>query len=243
MRHPADTRPAPAIQVALVEDDPLFASALAQAINAAPDMALGPVLATRAEALGLVQAGPAPDVLLVDLGLPDGSGLDVIRAATLAWPRCSVMVSTALADDAHVLASIEAGASGYLLKDAAPTDIACEIRALHAGGSPISPLVARRVLQRLRRPDAQAPLVPAAPAGTADEADAPRSLLSPRETQVLELAARGHTYDEIAQRLDVSGHTVATFVRRIYAKLDVRTKVEALNAARLRGLLDRPPSH
>ena len=103
----------------------------------------------RDEALALLE-GPAADVLLVDLGLPDGSGIDVIRTAQAAWPSCAVMVTTAFGDEAHVIASIEAGASGYLLKDGPPQYVVQEIRTLRQGGSPISPLIARRVLQRLR---------------------------------------------------------------------------------------------
>lgn len=213
-----------AIRVAVVEDDPAFRTAFAYAVQAAPDMALAWVVATRGEALALLE-GPAADVLLVDLGLPDGSGIDVIRAAQEAWPGCAVMVTTAFGDEAHVIASIEAGASGYLLKDGPPQYVVQEIRTLRQGGSPISPLIARRVLQRLR----VAPPPAAVPAGEA--------LLSQREAQVLELAAKGFQFDEIAQRLQVSRHTVQTFVRRIYAKLEVNSKMEAVNEARRMGLL------
>jgi DNA-binding NarL/FixJ family response regulator len=213
-----------AIRVAVVEDDPAFRTAFAYAVQAAPDMALAWVAATRGEALALLE-GPAADVLLVDLGLPDGSGIDVIRTAQAAWPSCAVMVTTAFGDEAHVIASIEAGASGYLLKDGPPQYVVQEIRTLRQGGSPISPLIARRVLQRLR----VAPPPSAVPAGEA--------LLSQREAQVLELAAKGFQFDEIAQRLQVSRHTVQTFVRRIYAKLEVNSKMEAVNEARRMGLL------
>lgn len=213
-----------AIRVAVVEDDPAFRTAFAYAIQAASDMALAWVAATRGEALAQLQ-GPAADVLLVDLGLPDGSGIDVIRAAQAAWPGCAVMVTTAFGDEAHVIASIEAGASGYLLKDGPAQYVVQEIRTLQQGGSPISPLIARRVLQRLR----VAP-PPAAPPGG-------EAVLSQREAQVLELAAKGFQFDEIAQRLQVSRHTVQTFVRRIYAKLEVHSKMEAVNEARRMGLL------
>ena len=214
--------PAPLpIRVAVVEDDTRFREAFERAIATAPDMTLAAVATNRTEGLAMLRTALA-DVLLVDLGLPDGSGVDVIRAAQQAWPGCAVMVTTAFADEAHVRASIEAGAAGYLLKDSAPEQIASEIRVLQGGGSPISPLIARRVLLRLR--------APASP-------PAPDAALSARETQVLELVAKGFTFEEVAQRLAVSPHTVQTFVRRIYAKLEVNSKMEAVNEARRQGLL------
>lgn len=186
-------------------------------------MVLCAVAGTRAEALELLR-GPPADVLLVDLGLPDGSGIDVIRAAQSAWPACATMVTTVFGDEGHVLASIEAGASGYLLKDGPPQYVVQEIRTLQRGGSPISPIIARRILQRLR--------------AVGGAATAPCDVtLSHRETQVLELVAKGFQFDEIAQRLDVSHHTVQTFVRRIYAKLEVHSKLEAVFEARRMGLL------
>ena len=213
--------------MAVVEDDPAFRAAFVAAIEAAADTEIAGVARSRAEGLAML-GGPAPQVLLVDLGLPDGSGIDVIRAAQVTWPACEAVVTTAFGDEAHVLAAIEAGASGYLLKDSTPEKVVEEIRLLHSGGSPISPLIARRVLQRLRlpRPDS---------ASTPVEAAA----LSARETEVLEWAAKGFTYEETAQRLSVSLHTVQTFVRRIYAKLEVNSKMEAVNEARRKGLLPR----
>lgn len=215
------------IRVAVVEDDPAFRAAFVAAIGAAADTEIAAVASSRAQGLAML-GGPAPEVLLVDLGLPDGSGIDVIRAAQVAWPGCEAVVTTAFGDESHVLAAIEAGASGYLLKDSTPEKVVEEIRLLHAGGSPISPLIARRVLQRLRQPRPDSASTPAEAA-----------VLSARETEVLEWAAKGFTYEETAQRLSVSLHTVQTFVRRIYAKLEVNSKMEAVNEARRKGLLPR----
>jgi DNA-binding NarL/FixJ family response regulator len=220
---------APRIHVAIVEDDLGFRSALARALLAAPDMKLAGTAGTKAEGIALLQ-GPPVDVLLVDLGLPDGSGIEVIRAAARQWPSCSIMVSTNFGDETHVMRSIEAGAAGYLLKDSSQAKIVDEIRSLASGGSPISPIIARQVLARFRQ---------AAPAGTGGAklpADPP-SPLSTREKEVLDFITKGFTAVEIAKLMDLSHFTVRTFVRRIYSKLNVTSKAEAIYEAKTLGLL------
>jgi len=234
--HAAPLSPA-TIRVAVVEDDLNFQAALDRALNATPDMALTGKAVTRAQGLALLQGAPA-DVLLVDLGLPDGSGIDVIQAATRLWPQCAIMVSTTFGDETHVMRSIEAGAAGYLLKDSDPVEIAEEIRSLMAGGSPISPIIARQVLRRFRS-------APAAgtPADSGPEAPAPKppddapASLSPREREVLNYITKGFTVDEIAGLMQVSHYTVQSFVRRIYSKLKVKSKAEAIYEARHQGIL------
>jgi DNA-binding NarL/FixJ family response regulator len=218
------------IQVALVEDDVEVQSAIMAAVHASPDMHIACVASTCAAGLLALQQPPA-DVLLVDLGLPDGTGIDVIRAASVLWPSCAVMVCTTFADEAHVLQSIEAGASGYLLKDGAAGDMLNEIRSLHGGGSPISPLIARQILTRFRAAPTAAPDAVAAPHDNA------AATLSTREKEVLELITKGFTAEEIAKLILVSQHTVQTYVRRIYSKLKVKSKAEAIFEARSLGLL------
>lgn len=227
-----DPAPRP-IHVAIVEDDPDFGSALSLVVQGCTDMRLSGRAGTQAEGLALL-AGPPADVLLVDLGLPDGSGIEVIRAAAQLWPSCSIMVSTNFGDETHVMRSIEAGAAGYLLKDSSPARMTDEIRSLANGGSPISPIIARQVLARFRG-------LPAAPAsgngagpGVADD-DAP--LLSQREKQVLDYITKGFTVHEIAALMQLSHFTIRTFVRRIYSKLKVSSKAEAIYEARSQGLL------
>nr|WP_315204436.1 response regulator transcription factor [uncultured Albidiferax sp.] len=225
-----DTALASTIQVALVEDDVFFAQALADAIQAAPGMDLLGTAANCQQARQML-ATPAADVLLVDLGLPDGPGLDIIRAAQQLWPRCLVMVSTVFGDEAHVIQSLEAGASGYLLKDSTPALTVEEIRNVHAGGSPISPLIARQLLTRFRHAmaseSAPMPLLP----------QEEQARLSPRERQVLDYITKGFSYEEIGTLMGVSRNTVLSFVRRIYAKLKVRSQLEAIYEARVQGLL------
>ena len=219
------------IHVVLVEDDVNFQGALIMAIETAPDMVLRAMASTRAQGLQMLAQVPA-DVLLVDLGLPDGSGIDVIRQAHERWPTCNIMVCTTFGDEAHVLQSIEAGAAGYLLKDSTPQNMVAEIRSLHAGGSPISPQIARHILMRFRG----SPQASAAVAEPREPAK-PRVALSDREQEVLEYITKGFTTPEIAALMSVSTHTVISFVRRIYAKLEVHSRTEAVYEARSQGLL------
>ena len=232
---PPDQLPAPwpaPLRVGVVEDDAASRETLVAMIGAQPDLGLALLATSRAEALALLPEAPL-DVLLVDLGLPDGSGLDVIRAARAQWPDCSVLVSTIFGDEDHVLRSIEAGAMGYLLKDVSAAELAQEIRNLHAGGSPISPMVARKILMRAAATPSPIPVLAPVPAPLPEPAVA----LSAREREVLQLVSKGFTTDEAAAALGVSGTTVLTFVRRIYAKLQVSTRAEAIAVAHQRGLL------
>jgi DNA-binding NarL/FixJ family response regulator len=221
------------IGVALVEDDVHFQNALTAAMETAADMRLLAVASTRAQGLRMLEMPPA-DVLLVDLGLPDGSGIEVVRAAHERWPGCNIMVSTTFGDETHVMQSLEAGASGYLLKDSSPERLLTEIRSLHAGGSPISPLIARQILMRFRPANAAAP----APAERSDARN-PAAALSAREQEVLQFITKGFSTNEIAALMSVSHHTVLTYVRRIYAKLEVKSRTEAIYEARNQGLLPR----
>lgn len=221
---------APPIRVVLVEDDVNFQNALKAAIETAPDVALLGVAGTRAQGLRLLEQVQA-DVILVDLGLPDGSGVDIIRAAQVKSPTSAIMVSTTFGDETNVMQSLEAGASGYLLKDSAPKNMLDEIRSLHGGGSPISPLIARQILNRFRRDD------PATNPPVARPSETPQVTLSARELEVLNHITRGFKDDEIADLMSVSRHTVLTYVRRIYAKLAVNSRTGAIFEARHHGLL------
>jgi len=223
------------IRVAVVEDHGACRTALAHALQAAPDMRVQWLAASRAEALERLRDDLPLDVLLLDLGLPDGSGLDVLAALRRRWPQAAAMVSTIFGDEAHVLGAIEAGAMGYLLKDLPPQAVLQEVRSLHAGGSPINPLVARKLLLRAVSPGQASGAVPL-PAQPA--AAAPDAAPSAREAELLRMVARGHTLDEVAQAMGVSRHTVRTFVRRVYAKLQVSTRAEAVSAALRQGWLE-----
>ena len=221
----------PLLRVVLVEDDVECQHMLRHMIDEASDMELVLVASTRAQAMQALDA-VAMDVLLVDLGLPDGSGIDVIRAAHLKRPDCSIMVCTVFGDEMHVMQALEAGATGYLLKDSVAHSMVVEIRSLRQGGSPISPLIARQVLMRFRTQNRVLPPHAEPPQ------EAARPLLSAREQEVLELITKGFTAEEIAELISVSRHTVLTFVRRIYNKLQVHSRSEAIYEARNQGLLE-----
>lgn len=218
------------IRVALVEDDQEFQRALLTSVAMVDDVEICATACTRAQGLLMFQQRPA-DVLIVDLGLPDGSGIDVIRLAKQSWPACQSMVSTTFGDEDHVFRSLAAGACGYLLKDSSPARLVAEIRNLHAGGSPISPLIARQVLSRLQRPHAHS-----STAGPLDPEKQAVSL-SAREHEVLGHITKGFTSSEIAGLMGVSYHTVQTYVRRTYEKLNVNSRSEAIYEARHQGVL------
>jgi DNA-binding NarL/FixJ family response regulator len=212
--------------VLIVEDDLRFRDAFVRAISLASDMTL--VGSAADYATGMQQLDMKPDVLLVDLQLPDGNGIDLIREASRRLPNCDTLVVTIFGDERHVLDSIEAGATGYLLKDMPASELVEQIRVLRDGGSPISPVIARQLLTRMT--DRAAP-----PAATDDDA---LPLLSDQEIKVLTMSAKGFSYDEIADLMRVSRHTVQTYVKRSYRKLQVHSKVEALSEARRLKLLD-----
>jgi DNA-binding NarL/FixJ family response regulator len=174
------------------------------------------------------------DVVLTDLGLPDGSGLDVIRHARMRHPDCEPLVISMFGDEENVLASIEAGALGYIHKDATPDDIAHTILEMKAGASPISPMIARRVLfkyQSAAKPSAVS-------VGKSELPISERPIeLSPREQEVLELISRGFSYAEISRLKSISVHTVQTHIKSLYRKLAVNSKSEAVYEATKMGLL------
>lgn len=218
------------LKVAIVDDDARYRASIAHAVMSAPDMTLVGA-ADDVESGKALLTNRSPDVLLVDLGLPSGSGVALIAHAAAHLPSCDVMVVTVFGDERSVLASIEAGATGYLLKDLSNVDLADQIRSLRSGGSPISPVIARQLLNRFALSKSDA---------TVDErslgSESP-SELSAQEHKVLVLSSRGHTYDEIAVALGVSRQTVLTYVKRSYRKLQVHSKMAAVHEARRMGWL------
>ncbi len=231
--------------VLIVEDDAQMREFFAGSVARNAQLSLLAGVGSVAEALVcLDHPAQRVDVLLTDLGLPDGSGLDVIRHARLRHPECEALVISMFGDEDNVMASIEAGALGYIHKDTTPEDVAQTILDMKAGASPISPMIARRVLAKYR-----ALQVPAAPVASVPDSGwgdlhtvAPmeeKVQLSNREQEVLELIARGFSYAEIARLKAVSVHTVQTHIKNLYSKLAVHSKSEAVYEATRMGLLPR----
>jgi len=212
--------------VLIVEDEPECLRRFSDAVLADGGLRLIGAVSSGTAGLALLDAQP-PDVMLLDLGLPDMDGVELIRHAARHQPACDVLVVTMFADDQHVMSSLEAGATGYLLKDASIERIAAAIHELRGGGSPISPSIARRVLARFRV--AAVPPPPAAPPQP--------SLLSERETEILRLVAKGLSFDTVGELLTISPHTVVTHVKKIYRKLAVHSRGEAVYEASQMGLL------
>ena len=206
---------APITRVALVEDDREMRARLAASIRAQSSLRLVAEYATGGEALAGLESA-APDVLLVDLGLPDIAGLEVVRFAANRYPGCNILIVSIFGDEANVLAALEAGARGYLLKGSLQRDIVLDIREIRNGGSPLSPIVARQLLKRLQ---------------------APRRGQAAAKSEILNAISRGFSYGETASMLGISIGTVHTFLKRIYRKLAVHSKTEAVFEANRLGLI------
>ncbi|HEX2545680.1 MAG TPA: response regulator transcription factor [Ramlibacter sp.] len=218
------------VSVLIVEDEPEFMRRFTHAVLSDRGLVLCGSAATGGAAIAMIEM-QRPDVVLVDLGLPDIDGVEVIRRAVAGRTGCDVLVITMFDDDQHVLDSIEAGAAGYLLKDALPETIVASIRDLRQGGSPISPGIARRILDRFR-----VALAPARPPPQ-PSVRTPVSPLTERETELLRLTAKGLSFDTISEVMGISPHTVVAHVRKIYRKLAVHSRGEAVYEATQLGLL------
>ena len=213
------------ISVAMVEDDPRTRERLVHALARAPRLlSLAFAAATVGEMVDWLRDNSV-HVLLVDLGLPDGSGLEVIRQCRRLSPATEVMVITMFGDEASMMSAFEAGARGYLLKDGTEDDLAQHVLSLSAGGSPMTPIIARQLLARL------------SPRSAGQGSAVPVDMLTAREQDILAKLARGYTYAEAAELLGIAPSTVQSHVKNIYSKLAVHTKAEAIFEARQMGLL------
>jgi len=217
--------------VLIVEDEPEFRMRFKQIVENEPTLELVGVAANKREAQELIERTKF-DVMLIDLGLPDGNGTDLIRSVSAKRPDVDIMVVTVFGDEQHVVSAIEAGATGYILKDSTPADVVSCIWLLRAGGSPVSPVVARSVLRAIRN------RIGGGSGNTRPGGAMPENNpLSARETEILQLLAKGMSFNEIGEILGISPHTVTAHIKKIYRKLAVHSRGEAVYEATQMGLL------
>lgn len=213
-------------RLALIEDDELTRHFLTDLVGNAPHLELirsYPLCAPAIEELPSL----APDVVLTDINLPEINGVEAVRQLKPLLPRTQFLMLTVYEDPEHIFAALAAGATGYLLKDTRREELLAAIDLVLAGGSPMSTGIARKVVQSFAAPAA----IPAPEPAT--------GALSPREQAVLDLLSKGYLYKEIADTLAISIPTVNTYIRRIYEKLQVHSRTQAVN--KYRRPLSQPP--
>jgi DNA-binding NarL/FixJ family response regulator len=218
------------VTVGIVEDDPVLRECLGQMVSEVPNFELVGLAATVAE--GFVLLDSSPDVMLVDLALPDGSGLDLIAQARANNSATRMLVLTVFADVRSVVTAIEEGADGYLLKEANVDQISSAISVVLGGGAPISPAVAGHILARMRKNPERKPV-------------AQLSALTNKEMLILEALASGKALKEVAAKQGISVHTVGDHVKAIYRKLSANSRGEAIYKAVQAGIirLDEQKDH
>jgi DNA-binding NarL/FixJ family response regulator len=210
------------IRVALVDDHPVVLAGITALLRAAPEITLVGEATSGEAALRLI-AETTPDVVVIDVSLPDLNGLDLARRLATTCPTVRLLALTVHEDRAYVQPLLQAGAKGYLLKRSAAEDLVRAIRAVAAGGVYLDPAIAGKALPGI---------------GSGGAASPDGEPLSQREQDVLRLTARGFTNKEIAARLDVSVKTVETYKARASEKLGLRTRAEIVRYGVRQGWLD-----
>ncbi|MGA2751650.1 MAG: response regulator transcription factor [Verrucomicrobiota bacterium] len=200
------------IKVAIVDDDEGIRSSLAALLRRAPTMRLAGDYPDAETALREIPRNP-PDVVLMDINLPGMNGVECVRQLKTAAPKTQVLMLTVYEDSDSLFNSLKAGASGYLLKRTASARLVEAIRDVHSGGSPMTPQLARRVVQFFSRPG---------------EGEASVARLTAGEKEFLDQLAKGYAYKEIADRMNISIDTVRSYVRTVYEKLHVHSRTEAV---------------
>lgn len=200
------------ITVSIVEDSDKLRETLVRVLNRADGFSCVSDYANAEDALKDLPR-IKPDVVLMDINLPGMNGVECVRQLKKITPEIQVMMLTVYEDTENIFDALAAGASGYMLKRTAGKELLEAIQEVKNGGSPMTTHIARKVVQSFQRSAA---------------AEAQTESLSEREQQVLDLLSRGLIYKEIAEKLGISYETVHTYIRRIYEKLQVRTRTEAV---------------
>jgi len=218
----------PSLHVLLVDDHVLFRSGLVRLLGAQPDIVVVGEAGTRAEAITLAR-DLQPDVILMDINLPDGTGVEATTAIMSELPATKIIFLTVHDDDDHLFAAIRAGGMGYLLKNVGATELVSRVRGTRYGEAALSPALASRILDEFAR-------LPAMPGNE----DRVKVALTSRETEIVRLLARGASNREIAQQFVISENTVKNHVQNVLAKLHLHSRRDVPGYARTHGL-DLPP--
>jgi DNA-binding NarL/FixJ family response regulator len=200
------------LTVSIVEDNDKLRETLARALNRAEGFRCPSQYANAEDALKGLPKDP-PNVVLMDINLPGMNGVDCVRHLKHLLVETQIVMLTVYEDTDNIFNALKAGATGYMLKRTTQAELLEAIREVHRGGSPMTTHIARKVVQALQHVSPTA---------------LPAEILSPREQEVLDCLARGFLYKEIAEKLGISYETVHTYIRRIYEKLQVRTRTEAV---------------
>lgn len=208
------------IYVAIIEDNPTAAVLLKEYIES-PDIRVTAVYPSGEEALALIPGIPLPDILLVDIGLPGISGIEVTRRLKEQFPDLEILIQTVFEDTASIVAAIKAGASGYILKASSRDEIIRAVMEVRKGESFLSGKIARKILQEFKNRET----------GAAGETAHTDYALTAREEEILRELIRGTSYKQIADHLDISIHTVNNHIRKIYEKMRVNSRGEAVAKA------------
>jgi DNA-binding NarL/FixJ family response regulator len=200
-------------RISIIEDDEETRQILTKIIASASQLTLVSTYPLCAPAIAGIPTD-RPDVVLVDINLPEINGVEAVRRLKPLMPDTQFLMLTVYEDPDHIFAALAAGATGYLLKSTSRTELLEAIAQIAAGGSPMSTGIARKVVQSFSRPPTPK-----------DEL----ATLSPREQSVLDLLSKGYLYKEIAETLDVSVPTISTYIRRIYKKLHVHSRTQAIS--------------
>ena len=215
------------IRVMVADDHAILRAGLKMLVNAQPDMEVCAEAASTSEAVRLTPEC-SPDVVVMDISMPGGLASKAVESIRRGWPQTKVLVLTMHDDPAYLVAMMAAGASGYVLKRSAETELLSAIRAIHRGGSFLDPTLAGDAFQKsvLRKMAAHAA-----------QPEKPPHVLSAREQEVLRLLAKGHTNQEIAQLFSLSVKTVESHRSRLVKNLGISTRAELVRYARESGLL------
>jgi RNA polymerase sigma factor (sigma-70 family) len=202
------------ITVAIVEDTEIIRESLKALISGTEGFECVGVFGNAEDAIAQIPL-VCPDIILMDIGLPGISGIECVRKLKTRCSKTQYLMCTIFEDDENIFEALKAGATGYILKKTSPAKIIESIAELHNGGSPMSGQIARRVIQAMHQPKKNEAL----------------ESLTERETEILQLLAKGFRYKEISDQLNISAATVRTHIHNTYEKLQVQSRTDALNKA------------